>query len=256
MVPKELIPASLLFPCDIKLTGVGGNPVDTFGEFKGKIGVPGLRREFSVTFIASSVKPILGADFLTEHGLQLDMKKRCLHDPLTSTSAQLNSFTDNHISLRVSHASGKFPEILSPFRELTAPPDYSSIPQTEVTHEIKTTGPPLYCKPRPLSPAKLEIAKREFDTLLELGIVRPSSSPWASPLHMVRKADGSWRPCGDYRRVNAVTIPLPNLQHFHHMLSGASIFTKLDLVKAYHFIPISEMNIQKTAIATPFGSFE
>ena len=83
-----------------------------------------MRREFSVTFIASSVKPILGADFLTtEHGLLLDMKKWCLHDPLTSISAQLNSFTDNHISLRVSHASGKFPEILSPFRELTAPPD-------------------------------------------------------------------------------------------------------------------------------------
>ena len=47
VVPKELMPASLLFPCDIKLTGVCGNPVDTFGEFKGKIGVPGLRREFS-----------------------------------------------------------------------------------------------------------------------------------------------------------------------------------------------------------------
>ena len=173
---KELIPASLLFPCDIKLTGVGGNPVDTFGEFKGKIGVPGLQREFSVTFIASSLKPILGADFLTKHGLQLDMKKRRLHDPLTSISAQINSFTDNHISLRVSHAYGKFPEILSPFRELTVPPDYSSIPQTEVTHEIKTTDTPIYCKPRSLFLVKIQIEKREFDTLLELGIVRPSSS--------------------------------------------------------------------------------
>ena len=65
--------------------------------------------------------------------------------------------------------------------------------------------------------------------------------PWASPLHMVKKSDGSWRPCGDYRSLNHITIPdrhpIPNLQSFHHKLEGAVIFSKIDLVKAYHFIP-------------------
>ena len=106
----------------------------------------------------------------------------------------------------------------------------------------------------------MEIAKKEFEILEQLHIVRPSSSPWASPLHMVKKNDGSWRPCGDYRQVNSITTPdrypIPNLQHIHHEMAGCTIFTKLDLVKAYHFIPVRAKDIQKTAIITPFGSFE
>ena len=260
VVPRNVVPTSLLYPCDIKLTGVGGNLIDTFGKISSKIGVPGLRREFSVNFIASSVKPILGADFLTEHGLQLDMKQRCLRDPVTNITAQLIANTDQHTSIRVSETSHITPDILLQFTSLLLAPDYHMMPQTDITHVIHTNGPPLFCKPRPLSPAKLEVAKREFTILLEMGIVRPSSSPWASPLHMVKKSDGSWRPCGDYRRVNSVTIPdrypVPNLQHFHHVLAGSLVFSKLDLVKAYHFIPVSQSDIEKTAICTPFGSFE
>ena len=118
----------------------------------------------------------------------------------------------------------------------------------------------MFSKPRPLSTMKLDSAKREFDYLLKLNIVQPLSSPWASPLNMVKTSDGSWRPCGDYRRVNSVTIPdrypVPNIQHFHNRLRGSTIFSKVDLVKAYHFVPVDKQDIPKTAICTPFGSFE
>ena len=109
VVPRNLVPSSLLCPCDIKLTGVGGNTVETFGQISSKIGVPGLRREFSVNFIATSVKPILGADFLTEHGLQLDMKQRSLRDPVT---AKLVNHTDKYVSIRVSETSVVVPDVL------------------------------------------------------------------------------------------------------------------------------------------------
>jgi hypothetical protein len=89
------------------------------------------------------------------------------------------------------------------------------------------------------------------------GIVRRSNSPWSSPLQMVRKPDGSWRPCGDYRRLNLVTVPdsypLPNMLDFSERIAGCTIFSKVDLRKGYHQIL---MHIEKTAIATPFGLFE
>jgi len=77
---------------------------------------------------------------------------------------------------------------------------------------------------------------------------------------MVEKADGSWRPCGDFRRLNLVTepdsYPLPNMLDFAHVAAGCSIFSKIDLRKGYHQIPVHPDDICKTAISTPFGLFE
>jgi hypothetical protein len=69
-----------------------------------------------------------------------------------------------------------------------------------------------------LEGAKLEAARKEFEVMEREGIVQRSTSPWASPLHMVPKKDGTWRPCGDFRRLNLVmeadVYPLPNMLDF------------------------------------------
>ena len=81
-----------------------------------------------------------------------------------------------------------------------------------------------------------------------------------SPLHIVLKPSGGWRPCGDYRRLNEVSTDdqylLPHIQDFNSRLSGVSIFSKIDLVRGYHQIPMAAKSIPKTAISTPFGLWE
>ncbi|CAB0004085.1 unnamed protein product [Nesidiocoris tenuis] len=139
-------------------------------------------------------------------------------------------------------------------------PVYKPTSAVGFAHTIPTVGPPVVSRARRLPPHKLNQAKVEFQQMIDLGICRPSKSAWSSPLHLVPKKDGSWRPCGDYRALNAATIPdrypVPNIQDFNAGLFGKQVFSKIDLVKAFHHIPVDPVDIEKTAVITPFGLFE
>jgi Reverse transcriptase (RNA-dependent DNA polymerase) len=154
----------------------------------------------------------------------------------------------------------KFAEILAEFQDVQLPAIVAAAPQHGVEHHILTKGPPATTKFRRLDPTQLAAAKAEFQQMLAADVVRRSSSSWASPLHMVRKKDSGWRPCGDFRRLNAQTAdnkyPLPNMGDMVSHLDGCKVFTKLDLQKGYFQVPVAPGDIPITAVITPLGLFE
>ena len=243
--------------------GAQGAPIPVYGQRTLTVDI-GTGRTFKHNFFVAGVQePLLGLDFLLEHRLVVDPVHSELFDVDTFHSAKTNATYVDSLNA-INFVQGKFHHLWQEFPALTdtSAEKMATRPSHGTEHDIilKPDSRPTNAKPRRLFGPKLEAAQNEINTMLRLGIIRRSCSDWASPLHVVPKGEGSFRPCGDFRHLNACTIPdkypVPHLQDFCRDLKGKRVFSKIDLTRAFHQIPLSKEAIPKTAITTPFGLFE
>lgn len=152
-------------------------------------------------------------------------------------------------------------ELLSEFNDVFATPG-TLPPHRAYDHAIALETPhsPINCRPYRYSPMQKDEIERQVADMIKAGIVVPSMSPYASPVLLVKKKDGEWRFCVDYRRLNSSTIknkfPLPIVDELLDELAGAQFFSKLDLRAGYHQIRMREADEEKTAFKTHSGHFQ
>ncbi|GJU78202.1 reverse transcriptase domain-containing protein, partial [Tanacetum coccineum] len=148
-----------------------------------------------------------------------------------------------------------FPEIF--------PEDLPGLPptrQVEFQIDLVHGAAPVARAPYRLAPSEMKELSEQLKELSDKGFIRPSSSPWGAPVLFVKKKDGSFQMCIDYRELNKLTVknryPLPRIDDLFDQLQGSSVYSKIDLRSGYHQLRVREEDIPKTAFRTRYGHYE
>jgi hypothetical protein len=151
--------------------------------------------------------------------------------------------------------------LLSEFPQLTTPPTELP-PRRDCDHAIPLIegAQPVSVRPYRYPPALKDEIEAQVDAMLQQGIIQPSTSPFNSPVLLVRKKDKTWRFCVDYRYLNALMVktafPIPVFDQLMDELAGARWFSTLDLLSGYHQIRMRPGEEYKTAFSTHVGHYE
>ena len=149
-------------------------------------------------------------------------------------------------------------ELLHEFSDIfSGEPNLTSV----ATHKIDTgDSPPIRSSPYRIPQKLEEEVNKEIEKMLEMGIIRPSTSPWAAPVVIVPKPDGTIRLCVDYRKLNSVTkmdaYPIPSMEKMIEKIASAKYISTIDLTKGYWQIPLETSTIEKSAFITMNGLYE
>ncbi|GJX20094.1 putative reverse transcriptase domain-containing protein [Tanacetum coccineum] len=158
---------------------------------------------------------------------------------------------------------GSFDDIIVQDFPEVFPEDLPGLPptrQVEFQIDLVPGAAPVARAPYRLAPSEMKELSEQLKELSDKGFIRPSSSPWGAPVLFVKKKDGSFRMCIDYRELNKLTVknryPLPRIDDLFDQLQGSSVYSKIDLRSGYHQLRVREEDIPKTSFRTRYGHYE
>ena len=250
----------LIKKCD-NLYAVNGTPIKIFGKSEVKF----LDASPIPVIIANDMKHdmILGIDALTMGKANIFLGDSDVKMRWFGKMYKLSEYENSHLHC-VAETSG-FAEIDDVIDRHKIIFEQTNVNCPTATCKVRCTiptgdHPPIKQRPYRLPLSKRHIVKEQVAEMLAAGIIRPSDSPWSSPITLVPKKDKTWRFCVDYRKLNAITrkdsYPLPSIRDIFDSFHGASIFTTLDMKTGYMQIPIAEEDIEKSAFVCSEGLFE
>jgi hypothetical protein len=222
--------------------------------------------EFSANLMVLDTKGIdviLGMETLVRWGVRIDCARRAVHlsasdgQEVTVSASEPSGFL-YQMEARPTDGIRVVSEFLDVFSdELPGMPPDRDI---EFSIDLLPGTAPIAKRPYRMAPVEHEEVKKTIDELLAKGYIHRSFSPWAFPVLLVEKKDGTKRMCIDYQDLNAVIIknkhPLPRIEDLFDQLQGACVFSKIDLRSGYHQLKIRPEDIPKTAFTCKYGLYE
>ncbi|GJS59526.1 putative reverse transcriptase domain-containing protein [Tanacetum coccineum] len=221
-----------------------------------------------IPFGHGSFDMIIGMDWLSNYKAEIMCHEKVVRIPLPDGNVLrvVGERPEEKARLLMSaKASDKKQEEIVVVRDFPEvfPDDLSGLPpiqEIEFRIELIPGATPVAKSPYRLAPSKMEELSGQLKELQDKGFIRPSSSPWGASVLFVKKKDGSFRMCIDYRELNKLTVknryPLPRIDDLFDQLQGSQFFSKIDLRSGYHQLRVHEDDIPKTAFRTRYGHFE
>ncbi|XP_015437583.1 PREDICTED: uncharacterized protein LOC107192764 [Dufourea novaeangliae] len=284
LIKSNLLPAGLYSTNsrdEHSYQGLNYSPVKVLGVFERMVAVNDVSMEIKFFVVPDQTMPcaaILGRDYILSPLINITLGRRFKIEKASSVCPE--SEADNFVGQIMQIEYVKEPESIAEtlnidpeidfetslrikrifHDEMCAPRDLNfSLNDIELVITVKSDQPVCF-RPRRLAFAEKEQLRKILDDLCEQKIIRPSNSPYASPIVLVRKKNGELRLCIDYRELNKITIkdnfPAPFIDDCLDQLRGRKYFSKLDLKNGFHHVKVSESCIKYTSFVTPLGQFE
>ncbi|GJT90341.1 putative reverse transcriptase domain-containing protein [Tanacetum coccineum] len=204
-----------------------------------------------------SLDVIIGIDWLAKYQAVIVCAEKIVRCPIFLAHVTTKEIEDKSEKKRFEDVPivQNFPEVF--------PEDLLGLPptrQVEFQIDLIPGAAPVARAPYRLAPSEMKELSEQLKELSDKGFIRPSSSPWGAPVLFVKKKDGSFRMCIDYRELNKLTVknryPLPRIDDLFDQLQGSSVYSKIDLRSGYHQLRVREEDIPKTAFRTRYGHYE